>query len=48
MAKDGKKKSYTLEPPPNTQHLVMRVALVMMKIIKCLFLPTLAWTKRKN
>jgi hypothetical protein len=36
MAKDGKKKKvhpYILEPPPNIQHLVMRVALVIMKII---------------
>jgi hypothetical protein len=30
MAKDGR---YNLEPPPNIQHLVMRVALVIVKII---------------
>jgi hypothetical protein len=29
----ARKRRYTLEPPPNIQHLVMRVALVMMKII---------------
>jgi hypothetical protein len=32
---------YTLEPPPNIQHLVMRVALAIMKMIYLLFLPTL-------
>jgi hypothetical protein len=29
----ARRRRYTLEPPPNIQHLVMRVALVMMKII---------------
>jgi hypothetical protein len=33
MAKDDRKKRYTLEPPPNIQHLVMRVALAILKII---------------
>jgi hypothetical protein len=33
MAKDDKKRRYILEPPPNIQHLVMRVALVIMKMI---------------
>jgi hypothetical protein len=42
MAKDGKKKRYTLEPPPNIQHLVMRVALVKMNMIYLLFLPASA------
>jgi hypothetical protein len=48
MAKDGKKKRYILEPTPNIQHLVMRVALVKMKMIYLLFLPTSTWNKRKN
>jgi hypothetical protein len=39
---------YTLEPPPNIQHLVTRVALVIMKMIYLLSLPTLTWTKRKK
>jgi hypothetical protein len=43
-----RKRRYTLEPPPNIQHLVMRVALVKMKMIYLLFLPTSAWNKRKN
>jgi hypothetical protein len=29
----ARRRRYTLEPPPNIQHLVMRAALVMMKII---------------
>jgi hypothetical protein len=29
----ARKRRYTLEPPPNIQHLVMRVALVIAKII---------------
>jgi hypothetical protein len=33
MAKDGKKRRYKLEPPPNILHLVMRVVLVKMKMI---------------
>ena len=33
MAKDGKKKRHTLEPTLNIQYLVMRVALVTVKII---------------
>jgi hypothetical protein len=33
MAKDGKKRRYNLEPPPNILHLVMRVALVIVKMI---------------
>jgi hypothetical protein len=48
MAKDGKKRRYTLEPPPSIRHLVMRVALVKTKMIYLLFLPTLAWNKQKN
>jgi hypothetical protein len=44
----ARKRRYTLEPPPNIQHLVMRVALVKMKMIYLLFLPTSAWNKRKN
>jgi hypothetical protein len=48
MAKDDKKRRYTLEPPLNIQHLVMRVALVKMKIIYLLFLSTSTWNKRKN
>jgi hypothetical protein len=42
-----RKRRYTLEPPPNIQHLVMRIALVKMKMIYLLFLPTSAWNKRK-
>jgi hypothetical protein len=44
----ARKRRYTLEPPPNIQHLVMRVALVKMKMIYLLFLPTSTWNKRKN
>jgi hypothetical protein len=33
MAKDGKKRRYTLEPHPNILHLVMRVVLVKTKMI---------------
>jgi hypothetical protein len=33
MAKDDKKKRYTLEPPLNILHPMMRVALVIMKMI---------------
>jgi hypothetical protein len=44
----ARKRRYTLEPPPNIQHLVMRVALVKMKMIYLLFLSTSAWNKRKN
>jgi hypothetical protein len=44
----ARKRRYTLEPPPNIQHLVMRVALVKMKMIYLLFLPTSSWNKRKN
>jgi hypothetical protein len=47
MAKDAKRR-YNLEPLPNIQHLVMRVALVKMKMICLLFLPTLTCNKRKN
>jgi hypothetical protein len=43
-----RKRRYTLEPPPNIQHLVVRVALVKMKMIYLLFLPTSAWNKKKN
>jgi hypothetical protein len=42
------KTRYTLEPPPNIQHLAMRVALVKMKMIYLLFLPSSAWNKRKK
>jgi hypothetical protein len=44
----ARKRRYTLEPPLNIRHLVMRVALVKMKMIYLLFLPTSAWNKRKN
>jgi hypothetical protein len=44
----AKRRRYNLEPPPNIQHLVMRVALVKMKMICSLFLPTLTCNKRKN
>jgi hypothetical protein len=47
MAKDGKKKVHS-RVPPNIQHLVMRVALAIMKMIYFLSLPTLAWNKRKK
>jgi hypothetical protein len=36
-----RKRRYTLEPPPNIQHLAMRVALAIMKMIYLLFLATL-------
>jgi hypothetical protein len=48
MAKDGKKKKVQSRATPNIQHLVMRVALVKMKMIYLLFLPTSAWNKRKK
>jgi hypothetical protein len=48
MAKDGKKKKVRSRATPNIQHLVMRVTLVIVNILQCLSLPTLAWTKRKN
>jgi hypothetical protein len=44
----ARKRRYTLEPPPNIQHLVLRVALVKMKMNYLFFLPTLAWNKRRN
>jgi hypothetical protein len=44
----ARKRRYTLEPPPNIQHLVMRVALVKTKMIYLLFLPTSTWNKKKN
>jgi hypothetical protein len=44
----ARKRRYNLEPPPNIQHLVMRVALVKIKMIYLLFLPTSTWNKRKN
>jgi hypothetical protein len=47
MAKDGKKKKVYSRATLNIQHLVMRVALVKMKMIYLLFLSTLAWNKRK-
>jgi hypothetical protein len=48
MAKDGKKKKKVhSRATANIQHLVMRVALVKMKMIY-LLLPTSAWNKRKN
>jgi hypothetical protein len=40
MAKDGKRKKVKLVLPLNMQHLVMRLALVMMRITCSLFLPT--------
>jgi hypothetical protein len=36
-----RRRRYNLEPPPNIQHLVIRVALVKTKMIYLLFLPTL-------
>jgi hypothetical protein len=48
MAKDSKKKKVHSRATPKYTHLVMRVALVKMKIIYLLFLPTSAWNKRKN
>jgi hypothetical protein len=48
MAKDGKKKKVHSRATPNIQHLVMMVALAIMKMIYLLFLPTLTWNKRKN
>jgi hypothetical protein len=48
MAKDGKKKKVHSRATPNIQHVVMRVALVKMKMIYLFFLPTSAWNKRKN
>jgi hypothetical protein len=44
----AKRRMYNLEPPPNIQHLVMMVALAIMKMIYLLFLPTLTWNKRKK
>jgi hypothetical protein len=44
----ARKRRYNLEPPPNIQHLVMRVALVKTKMIYLLFLPTSTRNKRKN
>jgi hypothetical protein len=43
-----RRRRYTLEPPPNIQHLVMRVTLAIMKMIYLLFFPTLTWNKRKK
>jgi hypothetical protein len=48
MAKDSKKKKVHSRATPNIQHLVMRVALAIMKMIYLPFLPTLIWNKRKN
>jgi hypothetical protein len=48
LAKDGKRKKVNIEPPPNIQHLVMRVALVKMRIICLPFLPTLTCNRKKN
>jgi hypothetical protein len=39
------RRRYTLEPTPNILHLVMRVALAIMRMIYFLSLPTLAWNK---
>jgi hypothetical protein len=47
MSKDDKKKKVHSRATPNIQHLVMRVALAMMKRIYLLFLQTLTWNKRK-
>jgi hypothetical protein len=44
----AERRRYTLKPPPNIQHLVMRVALALMKMIYLLFLPTLTWNKKIN
>jgi hypothetical protein len=44
----AKRRRYKLEPPLSILHLVMRVALVMMKIICLLFLPTLTCNKKTN
>jgi hypothetical protein len=43
----AKRRRHNLEPPPNIQHLVMRVALVKTKMIYLLFLPTLTCNKKK-
>jgi hypothetical protein len=48
MAKDGKKRKAHSRATPNIQYLVMKVALVIMKMIYLISLPTLTWTKRKN
>jgi hypothetical protein len=47
MAKDDKKKVKS-RASTNMQHLVMRLALVMMRMICLLFLPILTCNKRKN
>jgi hypothetical protein len=47
MAKDGKKNKVQSRATPKYTTLVMRVALVIVKMIQCLFLPTLTWNKRK-
>ena len=44
----ARRRRYILEVPPNILHLVMRVVLAIMKMIYFLFLPTLAWNKRKK
>jgi 3D (Asp-Asp-Asp) domain-containing protein len=43
----ARKRRYKLEPLPSILHLVMRVALVMMKITCLVFLPTLTCNKKK-
>jgi hypothetical protein len=48
MAKDDKKKKVKSRASTNMQHLVMRLALVMMRMICLLFLPILTCNKRKN
>jgi hypothetical protein len=44
----ARRRRYTIEPTPNILHLVMRVALAIMRMTYFLSLPTLAWNKRKN
>jgi hypothetical protein len=48
MAKDDKKNKVQARTTPSILHLVMRVALVMMKITCLVFLPTLTCNKKKN
>jgi hypothetical protein len=44
----ARRRRYTLGPTPNILHLMMRVALAIMRMIYFLSLPTLEWNKRKN
>jgi hypothetical protein len=44
----ARRRRYTLEPPPNIQHLVMRVALAIMKMIYLLFFANLNMEQNKK